>query len=158
MKEDMFEVLMYLFENHMQSDCKLHLTEDLLMAELEKVGFNSATIDKALNWLEGLITVQEHIDIGSTSNSHRIYNYSEIHRLNSEIRGFLLFLEEQMNILNTVTRELVIDRLMAIEDQEIGLHHVKWVILLVLFNQPNEEVALARMETLILENIAYGLN
>jgi Smg protein len=154
MKEDMFEVLMYLFENHMRSDCKLHLMEDLLMAELEKVGFNSATIDKALNWLEGLITVQENIDIGSTSNSLRIYNYSEIHRLNSEIRGFLLFLE-QKGILNTVTRELVIDRLMAIEDQEIGLHHVKWVILLVLFNQPNEEVALACMETLILENIEW---
>ncbi|MBA2653679.1 MAG: DUF494 domain-containing protein [Gammaproteobacteria bacterium] len=157
MKEDMFEVLMYLFENHMQSDCKLHLTEDVLMVELEKAGFNSSTIDRALDWLEGLLTVQENTAIISTSASLRIYTSYETYKLNAEVLGFLLFLQ-QVGILNTITRELVIDRLMAIEEQEIDLPQVKWVTLLVLFNQPNEEAALACMENLVLENTAYGLH
>jgi len=151
MKEDMFEVLLYLFENHMQTDCKVHLTEDLLIAELEKAGFQAATVDLALDWLEGLLVAQENTLIMAGSHSLRVYCEREFFKLNTDIRGFLLFLE-QMGILNTMTRELVIDRLMAIEEQEIGLSQVKWVTLLVLFNQPNEEAALACMENLVLEN------
>jgi Smg protein len=157
MKEDMFDVLMYLFENHMQSNCKLDLAEDILVIELEKAGFHSAIIERALNWLEGLLTVQKNTSIASTTESLRIYTPQEICRLNSEILGFLLFLQ-QRRILNTITRELVIDRLMAIEEQDISLPQVKWVTLLVLFNQPNEGAALACMESLVLENTAYGLH
>lgn len=153
----MFEVLMYLFENHMQSSCKLHLTEDALMLELEDAGFNPATIDKALDWLDGLITLQENTTEQSTVKSIRIYIPHERYKLNTKIIGFLLFLE-QVCILNTITRELVIDRLMAIEDQEVDLPQVKWVTLLVLFNQPDQEAALACMENLVLENTVYGLH
>lgn len=157
MKEDMFEVLMYLFENHMQTDCKLHLTEEVIMAELERAGFNSSTIDRALDWLEGLLNIQASTFILTTTTSIRIYTSDESYKLNVEIRGFLLFLQ-QMGILNTVTRELVIDRLMAIDEQEVDLPQVKWVTLLVLFNQPNEEAALACMENLVLENTDDGLH
>lgn len=155
--KNMFAVLMYLFENHMQSDCKLQLTEDVLMAELEKVGFNAATVDRALEWLEGLLIVQENTAIISTSESLRVYTPYETHKLNVDVIGFLLFLQ-QMGILNTITRELVINRLLAIEEEEIGIPQVKWVTLLVLFNQPNAEAALACMENLVLEHTAYGLH
>jgi Smg protein len=157
MKEDMFEVLMYLFENHMQGDCKLHLSEDILLAELEKAGFNSITIDRALDWLDGLLQVQEQTAPLTKIESIRIYTPDETHKLTSEIIGFLLFLQHT-RILNPITRELVIDRLMAIDDHEIDLPQVKWVTLLVLFNQPDEEAALACMENLVLENTAYGLH
>lgn len=153
----MFEVLMYLFENHMQSDCKLHLTEEVLIAELEKAGFSSDTIDRALDWLDGLLLIQENTVEVATNESLRVFTSYEIYKLNADIIGFLLFLQ-QVGILNTITRELVIDRLMAIEEQEIDLPQVKWVTLLVLFNQPNEEAALACMENLVLENTAYGLH
>jgi Smg protein len=156
MKEDMFEVLIYLFEKHMQSDCNIPLTEDVLMAELERVGFNSASIDRALDWLEGLLNLQENTSQRAANGSLRVYIPYERHHLNTEVIGFLLFLE-QSGILNTVTRELVIDRLMAIED-EVELPQVKWVTLLVLFNQPNEEAALACMENLVLEHSDYGLH
>lgn len=157
MKEDMFEVLMYIFEKHMYSGCKLHLPENVLMADLEQAGFSSSIVDLALDWLEGLLIAQENTAIVTSTQSIRIYSPIEIYKLNTDIRGFLLFLE-QRSILNTHTRELVIDRLMAIEEQEIDLPQVKWVTLLVLFNQPNEEAALACMENLVLENSAYGLH
>lgn len=157
MKEDMFEVLMYLFENHMQSDCKLHITEKDLMAELVTAGFHSLTIDKALDWLDGLLLIQEQTVPLASSESLRIFTPYETQKLTAEIQGFLLSLEH-MGILNTATRELVIDRLMAIEEHDIDLPQVKWVTLLVLFNQPDEEAALACMENLVLENTAYGLH
>lgn len=153
----MFEVLMYLFENHMQSNCRLHVTEDELIAELEKEGFNALIVDQALSWLDGLLFIQEQTVPLATSKSIRIFSPYEIQKLNLDIISFLLSLEN-MGILNTITRELVIDRLMAIEDHEIDLPQVKWVILLVLFNQPDEEAALACMENLVLENTAYGLH
>jgi Smg protein len=157
MKEDMFEVLMYLFENHMQNNCKLHLTEDLLMAELEQAGFKSETIDRALNWLEGLMLAQENTAQLTFTESLRVFTPHETYKLNADIVGFLLFLQ-QIGILNTITRELVIDRLMAIDDQDIALPQVKWVTLLVLFNQPDEERALACMEHLVLEPNIHGLH
>jgi Smg protein len=157
MKEDMFEVLMYLFENHMQSNCKLYLTDDVLMVELERAGFNSGTIDKALDWLEGLLLIQENTAQVTTTESFRVFTAYEAYKLNADVIHFLLFLQ-RMGILNTITRELVIDRLMAIQDQDIDLPQVKWVTLLVLFNQPDEEAALACMENLVLENTAYGLH
>lgn len=157
MKEDMFEVLMYLFENHMQGDCKLHLTEEALLQELETVGFNAVTIDRALSWLDGLVMVQECTVPLSTLESFRIFTPYETYKLSSEIIGFLLSLE-QKSILNPITRELVINRLLAIEEEELTLPQVKWIILLVLFNQPNQEAALASMENLILENTAHGLH
>lgn len=157
MKEDMFEILMYLFENHMQGDCKLHITEEVLMAELERVGFNSLTIDKALDWLDGLIQVQEQTAPITATESARVFTTQEAQKLGPEVIGFLLSLQN-MNILNTITRELVIDRLMAIEEEDIDLPQVKWVTLLVLFNQPDEEAALACMENLVLENTSYGLH
>lgn len=158
MKEDMFEVLMYLFENHMQSNCKLHVTEDVLIAELvEQAGFNSMIVDQALSWLDGLLFIQEQTVPSASSQSIRIFSHYEIQKLSLEIISFLLSLQN-MSILNTITRELVIDRLMAIEEHEIDLAQVKWVILLVLFNQPDQEAALACMENLVLENTAYGLH
>jgi Smg protein len=158
MKEEMFEVLLYLFETQMQSDCKVALTEDYLTTQLERAGFDTASIDSALEWLEGLLTLQENTLPPISTGSVRIYSPYEMHRLSTEVRGFLLFLN-QAAILNTFTQELVINRLLAIDqNDEVTLAEVKWVTLLVLFNQPNEEAALACMENLVLENTSCGLH
>jgi Smg protein len=156
MKEDMFEILMYLFEHHMQSDCNLHLTE-MLLTELEHAGFAVPIIDKALDWLEGLLVAQDSTMQTADTKSIRIFSSNENLVLSTKVRGFL-FVLQQKGIFNTVkTRELVIDRLMAINDPDIDLPQVKWVVLLVLFNQPNEEAALACMENLVLDS-PYGLH
>ena len=63
-----------------------------------------------------------------------------------EARGFLSFLE-QHGILDAGQRELVVDRAMALDQDEIDLDDLKWVVLMVLFNQPGSEAAYAWMET-----------
>jgi Smg protein len=69
-----------------------------------------------------------------------------------ECRGFLLSLE-QGGILSSETRELVIDRVMALEADDIGLQQLKWIILMVLFNQPGQEEAYACLEDMVFDEI-----
>ena len=67
-------------------------------------------------------------------------------KLSSECRGFLLFLE-QSGILHPETRELVIDQVMMLDTDEIDLHQLKWIVLMALFNQPDQEDARAWLES-----------
>ena len=71
-------------------------------------------------------------------------------RLDTDCRGYLVHLE-QVGILSPTQRELVIDRLMALEGDEIDLEKLKWVVLMVLFSQPGQEDAFERMEDLVYE-------
>ena len=41
---------------------------------------------------------------------------------------------------------MVIDRVMALEAEEIDLEQLKWVVLMVLFNQPGQEQAYDLLE------------
>ena len=63
---------------------------------------------------------------------------------------FLLFLE-QINVIDSETREMVIDRLFALDKAYIGLEDLKWVVLMVLFNVPGKEQAYAQMEDLLFD-------
>jgi Smg protein len=80
-----------------------------------------------------------------------VFTDSECLRLDLECRGFLVFLE-QAGILSSSSRELVIDRVMALDDEPIDLDALKWVILMVLFSQPDQEEAYVWMESLIFES------
>jgi len=146
-KETVLDVLMYLFDNYMDSDSDFASDEVSMHAELIDAGFSDVEIGKAFLWLDGLSEQEGTLPV-STTNSLRIYTEDELDRLNVECRGFLLFLE-QVQVLTLTTRELVIDRIMALEVDDIDLDQLKWVILMVLFNQPGQEGALAWMEDLV---------
>jgi Smg protein len=158
MKENVLDVLMYLFENYMDDETGMDANQEALKAELVAAGFPEAEINKAFSWLEGLVQAQENrLDLASTNRSVRIFTPQEAGRLNVECRGFLLFLE-QVGVLDQATRELVIDRVMALEAEEIDLEQLKWVILMVLFNQPGHEAALAWMEDLVFNEATRNLH
>ena len=48
-------------------------------------------------------------------------------------------------------RELVIDRLLALDVEDLTPEQVRWVVLMVLSSQPGQEAACARMETLVFD-------
>jgi Smg protein len=83
--------------------------------------------------------------------SLRLYSTAEMARLSVECRGLLLSLEET-EILNPTQRELVIDRLLALEVEDLSIEQVRWVVLMVLSSQPGQEAACARMETLVFDS------
>jgi Smg protein len=93
----------------------------------------------------------------ATARAVRIFSGQELLRLDTDVRGYLMYLEN-VKILSGTQRELVIDRLMALEADEIDIDQVKWVVLMVLFSQPGQESAYAQMEDLVFEDRSDALH
>jgi Smg protein len=87
----------------------------------------------------------------------RLFNAHEMARLDVESRGYIIYLE-QIGILSAVQREVVLDRLMALDSIDIDVDQVKWVVLMVLFSQTGQEAAFARMEDLVFEEDAGAIH
>ena len=158
MKENVLDVLMYLFQNYMSDDTDIHPDRESMQHELLEAGFPSYEITQAFEWLDGLTARREMLTaLPGEDRSFRIYTDQESNKLDVECQGWLMFLE-QSSILSSETRELVIDRVMALETDEMDLDHLKWVILMVLFNQPGQEEAYAWMEDLLFEDVVGYLH
>lgn len=153
MKENVLDVLMYLFENYMDDDTDMHPDRESLQIELQEAGFPNMEINKAFSWLESLASNQEGSDgvDAPAARSMRVYAPEERARVDVDGQGFLLHLE-QCGLLNAQQRELVLDRLIALESDEIDIEQVKWVVLMVMFNQPGHEPAQPWMEDLLFED------
>ena len=159
MKENVLDVLMYLFQNYMyDDDTDVEPDRESVETELLEAGFPSHEIQKALDWLDDLVDRQETpIAVGNAERSFRIYTPQETGKLDVECRGFLLFLE-QTGILSAETRELVIDRVMALNSEDMDLSQLRLIILLVLFNQPGQEEAYAWMEDLVFDDVVDNIH
>lgn len=150
MNENVIDVLIYIYENYMDGDESVPTDQILLEEELVEAGFPKGEIEKAFNWLDELAWRQGSLEVtGAAANrSIRVYSEQEQRRLDLEIQGMLLYLE-QGGILDQRSRELVIERAMALETDDLTADDVKWIILLVLLNQPGQESAFALMEELV---------
>ncbi len=155
MKQTVLDVLIFLFENYIDDSDGNHdisIDEDSLRLELKESGFDETQIAKAFEWLQGLSAQQDSLAISEVAESTaiRVYTSDEEQKLDLESRGFLLFLE-QIGVLGQHSRELVLDRVMALEANFIEMEQLKWVVLMVLFNQPGKEEAFGWMEDLVMD-------
>jgi Smg protein len=138
MKENVFDVLMYLFENYyMDDDSAATPDRDMVQQELSQAGFPTLQIDRAFQWMEGLAS-EDNPPSMQADRSLRLFS--------------------QMGVLTPACRELAIDRAMALESEDFDLDQLKWVILMVLFNQPGQEAAYAWIEDLVFDNITNCLH
>lgn len=126
-----------------------------LQTELKAVGFNSKIILKAFEWLDSLVLQKEPV-FKSTKN-FRIFCTEECHKLDMQCRNFILFLQG-MNILSPVSRELVINHAMAVDNKQVSIEELKWITLIVLLSQADEETAIAQMENIIYQETPDFLN
>jgi len=151
MKENVLDVLMYLFETYIDAEEEPEPDQNELRDELSRAGFGDSEIDRALDWLDGLTENHENFHYNpQTAHGTRIFNEVESVRLDAGCRGFITYLE-QIGILSPTQRELLIDRLLALETPDIDVEQIKWVVLMVLFSQPGQELAYARMEDLVFD-------
>jgi Smg protein len=151
MKENVLDVLMYLFENYFYDEPDEQPDRDSMEENLHEAGFSNGEIDKAFDWLDGLAEQRFQPDFKmQTDEPIRVFIESETDRLDTACRDFLMYLSNT-GILDAQRRELVLDRLMALESDEINLEDVKWVVLMVLFNQPGQEASYAWMEDLMFD-------
>ena len=149
MNENVVDILIYLYENYMDGEHAPPSDQNDLRDELAQAGFTNIEIDKAFDWLDELAD-QALSPQGDTHKAHslRIFTEQEMARLDVDSRGLLLFLE-QNDILTQTARELVIERSLALDTPIITEEELKWIILLVLMNQPGQEAAFARMEDMV---------
>lgn len=150
MKESILDVLLYLFEHYFtDEDVDPGVRDrDSLQKDLIQAGFSPAEINRAFDWLEALDNQRPSDRPARVGGPMRIFHGPELEKLDIEARGFLLYLEHH-GILDGDQRELVLDRAMALDQDQIDLDDLKWVVLMVLFGQPGAEAAYAWMETQI---------
>jgi len=152
MKENVLDVLMYLFENYFYEETEDQPDRASLEQNLHEAGFTNGEIEKAFRWLDGLAEQRFQPEFKMHTNEPvRVFVDSEINRLDTDCRDFLMYLSN-CGVLDAQRRELVLDRLMALEADEIYLEDVKWVVLMVLFNQPGQEANFAWMEDLMFDS------
>ncbi len=146
MKENIFDVLIYLFENYIDDDIDLFPDSEGIKDELLQAGFEQGEVNNAFEWLETLTeqsTIQPKI-----SSTFRIFSHQEKIKLDIECRNLLLFLEH-IGILTTTFREIVIDRVMAIKNESLTLDELKWTVLMVLLSQTDDHAVSNRMEDIV---------
>ncbi len=158
MKENVLDVLMYLFETYIDADEDPQAGHNELRDQLSRSGFGDTEIDRALDWLDGLAENHDGLSYSpQTEHGTRIYSDVEQMRLDAASRGFITYLE-QIGILSPPQREILIDRLLALETPDIDVEQIKWVVLMILFSQPGQELAYARMEDLVFEESSGALH
>ena len=130
----MFDILVYLFENYVHATACPET--DQLARKLTAAGFEEDEISEALDWLNGL----RHESGGAPLlhvpqlGSIRIYAAEEQARLDADCRGFLAFLENA-GALDAATRELIIERTMALSRTNLSLNRFKVIVLMVLWQR-----------------------
>lgn len=159
MTENVLKLLRYLIERHADSDGDLNMGDYEILDELEEAGFDPELAQRMFSWLVNLKAIQQAEDHHTKADSSaiRIFNPEECDHLAPTIRGFLLFLE-QVGILNSITRERVINRLMAAKDVSIDLDHAKLMALFVLYHDDKNKEAFHCMESLLLTQAHGGMH
>ena len=145
----MFDILVYLFENFFHADA--YPEPEQLALKLSAAGFEDEEISEALQWLDGLqeAGIDSPPAIAADNRSTRCFSPEEIAKLDTECRGFLVFLESAC-VLTPLTRELILERAMALSDHAVSLSRLKIIVLMVLWNQHQT------MDSLILEELLSG--
>lgn len=145
------DILIYVFDRYMLSETPEVPERDELAQMLARAGFAVPNVERALDWLADLAGERDRPVLqGGGPRTLRLFTEAERDRLSSECRGYLLTLE-QMDVLNAHQREIIIERLLALEVEELDVEQLKWVALMVLSSQPDAELACARMEDLVFD-------
>lgn len=158
MKENVLDVLMYLFQHYINEESDAESDRETLQGALLEAGFLHTEIDKAFDWLDGLVMAQgENEGSGQTMQSTRVYTDRETDLLDLECRGFILYLEHT-GVLDPAAREMVLDRVLALDVIDIDIEKLKWVILMVLFNQSDQEMSFDLIENVVFDSTAEYLH
>ena len=127
----MFEVLVYMFENYVEANIKPD--HNTLAQELFEAGFDSNDISGAFEWFNSLENMAEasHQQANSDYQSLRIYNTDETEKIDVEGLSFFMFLK-QSNVINPALHEVIMDRAMALPQEQVGLDEIRWTVLMAL--------------------------
>ena len=148
MTGSVLDILIYVFDQYMLAEAPEVPERETLAADLERAGFGRHNVERALDWLADLAGERSRPDM--SSRALRVFSADELERISTSCRGYLLQLEQE-GILSPLQREIVIDRLVALDGDDVDIDRLKWLVLMVLSSQPGQEQACARMEDLLFD-------
>ena len=149
-KENTLDVLFYLFENYSDVD-DVTQNKAALHHYLKDAGFPNNDISKAFDWLESLADETEVYITEPSSRGIRVFSRYESRWLNIECQSYLMFLE-QSKVLTHEMRERAIDRILELKDMDFDVNRLKWVVLMLLLNQPDSEASYTWMDSVAMGN------
>ncbi len=128
----MYDILVYLFENCQQHEVSDE--KDRVAKKLSAAGFEESDISEALTWLAGVARGphRSFAPLPDSGAAFRAYAPKELAKLDADCRGLLIHFE-QSGILNSQTRETVIDRALAATGDGLTIEQLKLIILMVLW-------------------------
>jgi Smg protein len=139
------DILIYVFDRYMLDEAPEVPQRALLARDLERAGFARAKVERALDWLTELAFEQLNSPTAhAPQRGLRVFTDSELARLSTECRDVLLRLE-RARVLSSAQREIVIERMLALDTDEPDTEQLKWVVLMVLSSQPGQELAVERL-------------
>jgi Smg protein len=146
----MFEILMYLFESYF--DAGSYPEPDKLSRKLSAAGFEGDEISEALSWLSALHgqnpdSYPEHLE----HSGQRHFAELELQFIGDEARQFLLFAEQQ-HLISAIEREMIIDRSVALKQENLALDKLKLIMLMVLWNRHQD------LDPLLIEELLTPLH
>lgn len=129
------EILSHIFENHCNYGELLSSEKrQELLDKLQVEGYSRDKVAKAFTWLTTLATQQKAKKNRPRKNSIRIFSPDEVNKLGDEALTFIKTLEF-VGVLNTRTKEILINQLMQLEQNYIGILDVKWVTFIILVSE-----------------------
>lgn len=149
MKQTVLDILQFLFDHCVDEEADLPLDRGALQAQLMEVGFDERQVEKAFDWLQAF-SEEPTLEPRHHRNSVRLYTALEQEKLGIEGLGLILVLE-QSGVLEHHTRELVINRVMALEGETVELPQLKWIVFMVLVNQPDQDTTVMWLDHLFSE-------
>ena len=154
MKQNVIDVLMYLLEFYSDDTSMFDGDRSAIETELLAAGFPDGEVGKAFDWLESLSNLpnlEDNLVNSAQPGATRVFTALEKQRLSPACQGFLYFLAHS-NVIDWASLEVVIDRVLDLDIQDIDLEQIKWLVLMVMFNQPGRESTYAWLEELVYEN------
>ncbi len=154
MTGSVLDILIYVFDRYMLDEVPEVPQREHLAEDLERAGFAQPNVERALDWLADLACERNRPPLFSSSADRgngeavRVFCDGELARLSTECRGYLFTLE-RLGILSPQQREIVIERMLALDADELDTEQLKWVVLMVLSSQPGQELAFERLEDLV---------
>lgn len=146
----MFEILMYLFESYF--DAGSYPEPDKLSRKLSAAGFEDEEINDALTWLSALQQQDSDSYPANLAHAgHRHFAELEIQRISADARQFLVFAEHQ-HLISIVEREMIIDRAIALQQENLAADKLKLIMLMVLWNRHQD------LDPLLIEELLTPLH
>jgi Smg protein len=146
----MFDILIFLFESYFNAG--RYPDSEKLAVKLTAAGFEEDDISQAVAWLSGLrqLSLSDYPAAINESGS-RCFADLERQRISIEGLRFISFWEQNKMIL-PVEREMIIDRAVALNRENLSLDKVKLIALMVLWNQHED------LDPLIIEDLLTPAN